>query len=96
VRYKTSFLFYQSGAKVRLGAIEITALHRFNRTKPYTALIEQNLAGVGFCKLVLVKSAVQKSAVGSAKNGGRGLEKNPIPIPTNGTEITYLVLSYHY
>ena len=32
--------------------------------------------GVGMCKAISVKSAVQKSAVGGAKNGGRGLEKN--------------------
>ena len=31
------------------------------------------------CNSVLIKSAVQKSAVGGAKNGGRGLEKNPYP-----------------
>jgi hypothetical protein len=53
-------------------------LHRFNRTKYYTALIEQNLA-LGICKLVLIKSAVQKIAVGGAKNGGRGLEKKTYP-----------------
>ena len=35
--------------------------------------------GVGFCKLISIKSAVQKSAVGGAKNGGRGLEKKPYP-----------------
>jgi hypothetical protein len=32
---------------------------------------------VGFCKSVSVKRAVQILAVGGAKNGGRGLEKNP-------------------
>jgi hypothetical protein len=35
--------------------------------------------GVGFCNSVSVKSAAQKKAVGSAKNGGRGLEKKPYP-----------------
>jgi hypothetical protein len=29
------------------------------------------------CNSVSIKIAVQKTAVGSAKNGGRGLEKNP-------------------
>jgi hypothetical protein len=29
------------------------------------------------CKSISVKSAVQKSAVGGAKKGSRGLEKNP-------------------
>jgi hypothetical protein len=36
--------------------------------------------GVGFCNLVSVKSAVQKTAVGGAKNGGRELEKKPYPL----------------
>jgi hypothetical protein len=31
------------------------------------------------CKSILVKSAVQKKAVGGAKKGGRGLEKKPYP-----------------
>jgi hypothetical protein len=29
------------------------------------------------CKAILVKTAVQKSAVGGAKKGGRELEKKP-------------------
>jgi len=31
------------------------------------------------CNSVLIKSAVQKTAVGGAKNGGRGLEKKTLP-----------------
>jgi hypothetical protein len=31
------------------------------------------------CKSVSVNKAVQKTAVGGAKNGGSGLEKNPTP-----------------
>jgi hypothetical protein len=34
------------------------------------------------CKAISVKSAVQKSAVGGAKNGGRGLEKKLYPHKT--------------
>jgi hypothetical protein len=35
--------------------------------------------GVGFCKLVSVKSAVQKSAVDGTKKCGRGTQKKVIP-----------------
>jgi hypothetical protein len=34
------------------------------------------------CKAISVKCSVQKSAVGGAKNGGRGLEKKPYPVFT--------------
>jgi hypothetical protein len=71
---KVAILFER--CKVRLGA---KTLHRSNRTKPCTALKVQRL-GVGMCKAISVKSAVQKSAVGGAKNGGRGLEKKPYPV----------------
>jgi hypothetical protein len=37
------------------------------------------MAGLGMCKSVSVKRGVQKMAVGGAKNGGSGLEKNPYP-----------------
>jgi hypothetical protein len=35
------------------------------------------------CKSILVKSAVQKKAVGGAKKGGRGLEKKTLPTVFN-------------
>jgi hypothetical protein len=38
------------------------------------------MAGLGMCKSVSVKRAVQKTAVGGAKNGGSGLEKKPTPM----------------
>ena len=54
----------------------VQGLHRSNRTKFYSIRAVQRL-GVGFCKFVLVKSAVPKSAVDGAKKCGRELEKNP-------------------
>ena len=35
---------------------------------------------LGMCNSVSIKSAVQKTVVGGAKNGGRGLEKKPYPL----------------
>ena len=43
------------------------------------------VSGLGMCKSISVKKAVQILAVGGAKNGGRGLEKKPYPFfATNG------------
>jgi hypothetical protein len=45
------------------------------------------------CKSISVKSAVQKSAVGGAKNGGRGLEKKPYPLEMSNFKSFFLFFS---
>jgi hypothetical protein len=72
-------LFYYGGARFcSIRAVQGFVL--FGRCKVLFYLGGATVSGLGMCKSVSIKSAVQKKAVGGAKNGGRGLEKKPTPV----------------